>query len=46
MGDTNCDFLDSSNNDTKNLKRVLSLHNLKQNNGRTYSDHRNESVKL
>ena len=29
-GDTNCDFLDSSNNDTKNLKRVLSLHNLTQ----------------
>ena len=28
MGDTNCDFLDSSNNDTKNLKHVLSLHNL------------------
>ena len=30
MGDTNCDFLNSSNNDTKNLKRVLSLHNLTQ----------------
>ena len=30
MGDINCDFLDSSNNDTKNLKRVLSLHNLAQ----------------
>ena len=30
MGDTNCDFLDSSNNDTKNLKCVLSLHNLTQ----------------
>ena len=30
MGDKNCDFLDSSNNDTKNLKRVLSLHNLTQ----------------
>ena len=30
MVDTNCDFLDSSNNDTKNLKRVLSSHNLTQ----------------
>ena len=30
MGDTNCNFLDSSNNDTKNLKRVLSLHDLTQ----------------
>ena len=30
VGDTNCDFLDSSNNDTKNLKRVLSLHDLTQ----------------
>ena len=30
IGDTNCDFLDSSNNDIKNLKRVLSLHNLTQ----------------
>ena len=30
IGDTNCDFLDSSNNDTKNLKHVLSLHNLTQ----------------
>ena len=30
MGDTNCDFLDSSNNDNKNLKCVLSLHNLPQ----------------
>ena len=30
MGDTNCDFLDSSNNDTNNLKPVLSLHNLTQ----------------
>ena len=30
MGDTNCDFLDSSINDPKNLKRVLSLHNLTQ----------------
>ena len=30
LGDTNCDFLDSSNSDTKNLKRVLSLHNLTQ----------------
>ena len=30
MGDTNCDFLDSSNKDTKNLKHVLSLHNLTQ----------------
>ena len=30
MGDTNCDFLDSSNNDTKNLKRALSLHDLTQ----------------
>ena len=29
-GDTNCDILDSSNNDTKNLKRVLSLYNLTQ----------------
>ena len=30
MWDTSCDFLDSSDNDTKNLKRVLSLHNLTQ----------------
>ena len=30
MQDTNCDFLDSSNSDTKNLKHVLSLHNLTQ----------------
>ena len=30
MRDTNCDFLDSSNNDTKNLKRALSLHYLTQ----------------
>ena len=30
MGEINCNFLDSSNSDTKNLKRVLSLHNLTQ----------------
>ena len=30
MGDTNCDFLDSSNYDTRNFKHVPSLYNLTQ----------------
>ena len=42
MGDTNRDFLDSSNNDTKNLKHVLSLHKPHTNDKRTYSDHWNQ----
>ena len=30
MGDTNCDFIDRSNNNTKNLKRILNSFNLTQ----------------
>ena len=30
LGDTNCDMLDLTNNDTKHLKRLLTTHNLTQ----------------
>ena len=30
MGDTNCNFMDKSNNDTKNLLKVMNNYNLKQ----------------
>ena len=30
LGDTNCDMLDLSNNDTKNLKRLFTKFNLAQ----------------
>ena len=30
LGDTNCDMLDLTNNDTKNLKRLLTKFNLAQ----------------
>ena len=30
MGDTNCNFMDKSNNDTKNLLKIMNNYNLKQ----------------